>query len=105
MPVFIRFVSPFAEPLDQGAQIRVDFQKVGLGCLAGGLPQPSQPFCQFNVGLLESNNAVGARIHREGLPTLVGFKTDPAAREVSLSGFGFSGPVGVSVFKPKQTKL
>jgi hypothetical protein len=54
--------------------------------------------------LLESNNAVGARIHREGLPTLVAFKTDVAVGEASLTGFGFSGPVGVHVFRPKQTK-
>ena len=50
--------------------------------------------------LLESNNAVGARIHRDGLPTLVAFRTDPAAGKASLTGFGFSGPVGVDVFKP-----
>jgi hypothetical protein len=54
--------------------------------------------------LLESNNAVGARIHREGLPTLVAFKTDPAASKASLTGFPFSGPAGVYVFKPKPTK-
>jgi hypothetical protein len=52
--------------------------------------------------LVESNNAVGARIHREGLPTLVAFKTDPSAPKASVTGFGFEGPVGVSVFKPKQ---
>jgi hypothetical protein len=51
--------------------------------------------------LLESTSAVGARIHREGLPTLVAFKLDPAAPSASLTGFGFSGPVGVDVFKPK----
>jgi hypothetical protein len=51
--------------------------------------------------LLESNSAVGARIHREGLPTLVAFKIDPAAQNASLTGFGFTGPVGVDVFKPK----
>ena len=54
--------------------------------------------------LLESNNAVGARIHREGLPTLIAFKTDPSAGKASLTGFPFSGPVGVYVFNPKQTK-
>jgi len=54
--------------------------------------------------LLESNNAVGARIHREGLPTLVAFKTDPAAGKASLTGFPFNGPVGVYVFKPKPIK-
>ena len=52
--------------------------------------------------LLESPNAVGARIHREGLPTLVAFKTDPAVTQASLAGFPFTGPVGVDVFRPKQ---
>jgi hypothetical protein len=54
--------------------------------------------------LLESNSAIGARIHREGLPTLVGFKLDPTAARASLTGFGFSGPVGVDVFEPKQRR-
>jgi len=52
--------------------------------------------------LLESNTAVGARIHRQGLPTLVAFRIDPAAEGASLTGFGFRGPVGVDVFKPKR---
>ena len=51
--------------------------------------------------LLESNSAVGARIHRDGLPTLVAFKISPDGGTASLTGFGFSGPVGVDVFKPK----
>jgi hypothetical protein len=50
--------------------------------------------------LVESNNAVGARVHRGGLPTLVAFKTDPAVARASVTGFGFDGPVGVSVFRP-----
>lgn len=52
--------------------------------------------------LLESNTAIGARIHRQGLPTLVAFRIDPAAESASLTGFGFRGPVGVDVFKPKR---
>ena len=52
--------------------------------------------------LLESNNAVGARIHRDGLPTLVAFRTDPAVENPSLTGFAFRGPVGVDVFKVKR---
>jgi len=55
--------------------------------------------------LLESNNAIGARIHREGLPTLVAFKTDPVGQRASLTGFAFTGPVGVDVFKPKGRGL
>jgi hypothetical protein len=49
MPSFIRFVSSFAKPFDQGAQIGVDFEKIGLGRLAGYLPQASQAFRQFGV--------------------------------------------------------
>ena len=52
--------------------------------------------------LLESNNAIGARIHRDGLPTLVAFRTDPGADNPSLIGFAFRGPVGVDVFKLKK---
>jgi len=52
--------------------------------------------------LVESNTAVGARIHRDGLPTLVAFRLDPANPNSSLDSFKFSGPVGVSVFRPKR---
>jgi hypothetical protein len=51
--------------------------------------------------LIESNHAIGARIHRNGLPVLAAFKTDQSLETSSLTGFVFSGPVGVSVFKPK----
>jgi hypothetical protein len=52
--------------------------------------------------LLESNTAVGARIHRAGWPTLVAFRLDPAAEGASLTGFRFQGPAGVDVFRPKR---
>ena len=55
--------------------------------------------------LLEGNNAIGARIHRDGFPTLVAFRVDPAFATSSLTGFVFEGPVGVDVFKPKQRPL
>ena len=55
--------------------------------------------------LLESKSAVGARIHRDGLPTLVAFKTDPAATSASLTGFGFNGPVGVDVFTTQVLEM
>jgi hypothetical protein len=57
---------------------------------------------EYAIKLLESNTAVGARIHRDGLPTLVAFRIDPAAGSASLTGFGFNGPVGVDVFRPKR---
>lgn len=52
--------------------------------------------------LLESTSAVGARIHRDGWPTLVAFKTSTNEADASLTGFGFKGPVGVDVFRPKR---
>ena len=58
----------------------------------------------FAFRLLETTSAVGARIHRDGLPTLVAFKTAASATNASLMGFGFSGPVGVDVFAPKVKK-
>jgi hypothetical protein len=56
--------------------------------------------CTFK--LLQSHTAVGARINRDGFPTLVAFRNDPAESNPSLTGFPFSGPVGVDVFKPKR---
>jgi hypothetical protein len=52
--------------------------------------------------LVESDTAIGVRIHREGWPTLVAFKLDPSAPAASLTGFGFKGPVGVDVFQSKR---
>ncbi len=54
--------------------------------------------------LLESTSAVGARIHRQGLPTLVAFRTGTVAGKASLTGFEFNGPVGVDVYKPKRAR-
>jgi hypothetical protein len=51
--------------------------------------------------LLESDTAIGTRIMRYGLPSLVAFRTDPSATNASLTGLAFQGPVGVGVFKPK----
>ena len=56
---------------------------------------------EYAFRLLEGNGAIGARIHRDGLPTLVAFKTDPAMSHPTVTGFGFDGPVGVDVFRPK----
>lgn len=61
---------------------------------AGGLKRD-----HFAFKLVESNTAIGARIHRDGLPTLVAFRLNAANAMPSLDTFKFSGPVGVSVFK------
>lgn len=55
----------------------------------------------FAFKLVESNTAVGARIHRAGRPTLIAFALDASAPESSLDTFKFNGPAGVSVFRPK----
>lgn len=55
----------------------------------------------YRFKLLESSSAIGAQIQREGLPTLVAFKTDRLTDSASLTGFPFQGPVGVYVFRPK----
>lgn len=55
----------------------------------------------FAFKWVESNTAVGARIYRDGLPTLVGFRTTAGGGKSSISGFEFDGPVGVSVLRPK----
>jgi hypothetical protein len=65
---------------------------------------PAGAKTDYAFKLLESKTAVGARIHRDGLPTLVAFKTDSAVTNPTLTGVSFSGPVGVDVFKPKRLK-
>jgi len=65
---------------------------------------PAGAKTDYAFKLLESKTAVGARIHRDGLPTLVAFKTGSAATNASLTGFAFTGPVGVDVFKPRRLK-
>jgi hypothetical protein len=52
--------------------------------------------------LIESDSAVGVRIHRQGWPTLIAFRLDAGAAEASLTGFKFQGPVGVDVFRPRR---
>ena len=63
--------------------------------------RPAGRRADYAFKLLESDNAVGARIHRDGYPTLVGFQLGQPVPAPSLSGFKFSGLVGVDVFRPK----
>lgn len=51
--------------------------------------------------LLESDTAIGARIHRDGLPTLVAFRKASCSGEANLTGLKFTAPVAVDVFRPK----
>jgi hypothetical protein len=48
--------------------------------------------------LLEGDNCIGARIYRDGLPTLAAFRTAPGAAEANFRGMRFTGPVAVDVF-------
>jgi hypothetical protein len=52
--------------------------------------------------LLESDSAIGMRVHRDGLPTLIAIRTDAAAAEANLTGLKFTGPVAVDIFRPKR---
>ncbi len=54
--------------------------------------------------ILESDTAIGARIHRDGLPTLVAFRKASCTGEANLTGLKFSAPVAVDVFRPKRRK-
>lgn len=64
--------------------------------------QPNGRKMDYAFKLVESNTAVGARIHREGLPTLVAFRLAATNATASLDGFKFEGAVGVSVFRPPR---
>jgi len=52
--------------------------------------------------LLESDTAIGLRVHRDGLPTLVAFHKNPGIGEANLTGMKFTAPVAVDVFRPKR---
>lgn len=48
---------------------------------------------------LSSSTAVGLRIYRGGVPTLVAFRRRPDVVDAGVVGFRFDGPVGVSGLK------
>jgi hypothetical protein len=52
--------------------------------------------------LLESDTAIGVRVHRDGLPTLVAFRKAGCVGEANLTGMKFDAPVAVDVFRPKK---
>ena len=66
--------------------------------------QPAGKGMDYVFKLVESNTAIGARIQRNGLPTLVAFRSNPTNSNSSLDSFKFTGPVGVAVFRPRQIK-
>ena len=63
---------------------------------------PEQSRRSLSFKLLESDTAIGVRVHRDGLPTLVAFRKANCAGEANLTGMKFNGPVAVDVFHPKK---
>lgn len=63
---------------------------------------PHAAGCKRSSGfrLLRSESAIGARIHRDGLPTLVAFNLG-RSEEAELAGLRFRGSIAVEVFRPK----
>jgi hypothetical protein len=51
--------------------------------------------------LLESDTAIGMRVHRDGLPTLLALRRRGTSGEADLTGLRFPGPVAVDVFQPR----
>lgn len=88
----------------------------GLKCLRAGVTDKISDYRQITVlvphekdarrslafKLLESDTAIGVRVHRDGLPTLVAFRKSTTSGEANLTGLKFSGPVAVDVFRPKR---
>jgi hypothetical protein len=54
--------------------------------------------------LLQSKTALGARIYRDGLPTLIAFRTDGKVAKANLTGLSFPGSVAVDVYRPKPRR-
>ena len=63
---------------------------------------PEQSRCSLAFKLLESDTAIGVRVHRDGLPTLAAFRKASCVGEANLTGMKFNGPVAVDVFRPKK---
>ena len=65
---------------------------------------PDQTRRSLAFKLLESDTAIGARIHRDGLPTLVAFRKTSCVGEANLTGLKFTASVAVDVFRPRKKK-
>jgi hypothetical protein len=103
--------SDVANPGDAGTE--------GLKCLRSGVTNKVLEFRQITVlvphekgkkrslafKLLESETAIGVRVHRDGLPTLIAFRKSSVGGEANLTGLKFTGPVGVDVFSPKRKQV
>jgi hypothetical protein len=90
-----------------------------LKCLRSGVTNKVLEFRQITVlvphekdkkrslafKLLESETAIGVRVHRDGLPTLIAFRKSSVGGEADLTGLKFTGPVGVDVFSPRRKQV
>ncbi len=63
---------------------------------------PEQTRRSLAFKLLESDTAIGVRVHRDGLPTLAAFRKASCVGEANLTGMKFNAPVAVDVFRPKK---
>lgn len=63
---------------------------------------PEQSRRSLAFKLLESDTAIGVRVHRDGLPTLAAFRKASCVGEANLTGMKFNGPAAVDVFRPKK---
>jgi hypothetical protein len=91
----------------------------GMRCLRAGITNKVIEFRQVTVlvphgkdkkrslafKLLESETAIGVRVHRDGLPTLIAFRKSSVGGEANLTGLKFTGPVGVDVFSSKRKQV
>lgn len=63
---------------------------------------PEQSRRSLTFKLLESDTAIGVRVHRDGLPTLAAFRKASCIGEANLTGLKFNAPMAVDVFRPKK---
>jgi len=63
---------------------------------------PEQSRRSLAFKLLESDTAIGVRVHRDGLPTLAAFRKAGCIGEANLTGMKFNAPVAVDVFRPRK---
>ena len=76
-------------------------QAVEFRQITAMVPHEKQGRRSLAFKFLESDSAIGLRVHRDGLPTLIAFHKG-AAVEANLTGLKFTGPVAVEVFRPKK---
>jgi hypothetical protein len=66
------------------------------------VPHEKEARRSLTFKLLESESAIGVRVHRDGLPTLLAIRRNGVVGEANLTGMKFSGPAAVDVFRPRR---